>query len=100
MTQASTESTSTTESAEPAPAPQRSPEEIEAEISQTRARLARSVDDLAAETNPAALAAKLVDRVKGFYVDQSGAVRTDRAAKTAAVVIGFLVFRGIVRRGS
>jgi hypothetical protein len=92
-------SQATEESASPAPE-QRSPEEIEAEIAETRARLARSVDDLAAETNPAALAAKLVDRIKGFYVDQNGAVRTDRAAKTAAAVIGFLVFRGIVRRGS
>lgn len=89
----------TEEAASPAPE-QRSPDEIEAEIAETRARLARNVDDLAQEANPAALAAKLVDRVRGFYVEPSGALRTDRAAKTAAAVIGFLVFRGIVRRGS
>jgi Protein of unknown function (DUF3618) len=100
MSQSPAASTSTSESAEPAPAPQRSPEEIEAEISETRARLARSVDDLAEEANPAALARKVTDRVRDFYVDESGSIRTDRAAKTAAAIIGFLVFRGIVRRGS
>jgi hypothetical protein len=92
-------SQATEETASPAPEP-RSPEEIEAEIAKTRARLARSVDDLAEEANPAALARKATDRVKDFYVDETGAIRMDRAAKTAAAVIGFLVFRGIVRRGS
>jgi hypothetical protein len=93
MSQATEETTS------PAPE-QRSPEQIEAEIAETRARLARNVDDLAEEANPAALARKVTDRVRDFYVDEAGAIRMDRAAKTAAAVVGFLIFRGIVRRGS
>ena len=99
MTQSSAASAAA-DADEPTPAPARSPEEIEAEIAETRARLARSVDDLAEEANPAALVRKLTDRVRDFYVDEAGGVRVDRAAKTAAAVIGFLVFRGIVRRGS
>ena len=82
------------------PDPQRTPQQIEDDIAEVRARLARSVDGLADEANPAALARKATDAVRDFYVDENGGVRVANAAKTAAVVVGFLVFRGIVRRGS
>jgi hypothetical protein len=79
----------------------RTPQQIEDEIVATRARLARSVDELADEANPAVLARRATDTVKDFYVDpETGAARTDRIAKTAAALAGFLLFRRIVRRGS
>lgn len=81
-------------------ATQRTPAEIETEITQARARLAQSVDDLAEEANPAALGRKVKDAVRSFYFDDNGDVRVDHAVKTAAAIIGVLVFRGIVRRGS
>jgi hypothetical protein len=86
--------------AEPA-APARTPDDIERDIIETRARLARSVDELAQEANPVALAGRAQQAVRDFFVDPaSGELRMDRVAKTAAAVAAFLVFRGIVRRGS
>jgi hypothetical protein len=87
--------------AEPAAADTRTPQEIEDEIVATRARLARSVDELADEANPAVLARRVTEGVKSFYIDPStGSPRSDRIAKTAAAVAVILLLRGIVRRGS
>jgi hypothetical protein len=84
-----------------APAPQRSPEDIERDIVETRARLVASVDELAQEANPVALLGRAQQAVRDFYVDpRTGEPNVGRIAKTAAAVVGFLVFRGIVRRGS
>jgi hypothetical protein len=83
-----------------ADAPTLSPEELEAQIIATRERLAGSVDELAEAANPVALAESGVQRVKDWFVDPATGVRADRVAKVAAAAVGFLVLRGIVRRGS
>jgi hypothetical protein len=84
-----------------APAVQRSPEDIERDIVETRARLVRNVDELAQEANPVALVGRVQQAVRDFYVDPlTGEPNVGRIAKTAAAVAGFLIFRGIVRRGS
>jgi hypothetical protein len=83
-----------------ADAPDQTPEQIASEIEATRARLARSVDDLADEANPVVLAQRAIDGVRDFFVDPVTGVRTDRVAKAAGAVAALLVFRGIVRRGS
>lgn len=82
------------------PAPTLTPEELEAQIIATRERLASSVDDLAEAANPVALAESGVQRVKEWFVDPVTGVHTDRVVKVAGAVIGLLVLRGIVRRGS
>jgi len=79
---------------------QQNPDELEAQIIATRERLASSVDDLAEAANPVALAESGVRKVKDWFVDPSSGLRADRVAKVAAGVVGFLVLRGIVRRGS
>jgi hypothetical protein len=78
----------------------RSPDEIERELDQIRQRLASSVDALAEEAHPAALARRSTDSVKAFYVGPDGQVRTDRVLKTVAVVVTLVVLRRIVRRNS
>lgn len=76
------------------------PAAIEDEIIATRARLARNVDALAEEANPASLAKKGAEGVRDFFVREDGSLKGDRVAKTAGAVVGFLVLRGIIRRGS
>jgi hypothetical protein len=83
-----------------APAPAPTPAELEAQIIETRKRLAGSVDELAESANPVALAESGVQRVKDWFVDPQTGVRMDRVGKVAAAVVGFLILRGIVRRGS
>ena len=85
----------TTPAAEPAPEP--TPEELEAQITAARERLAESVDSLA---NPLALAESGVAKVKEWFVDPETGLRTDRVAKVAGAVVGFVLLRGIIRRGS
>jgi hypothetical protein len=84
-----------------APAAARSPEEIERDIIETRARLVASVDELAQEANPVALIGRAQQAVRNFYVDPvTGEPNVGRIAKTAAGVAAFLLFRSVVRRGS
>jgi hypothetical protein len=92
----------TTPAAEPAPepAPGPTPEELEAQITAARERLAESVDSLADAANPLALAESGVAKVKEWFVDPETGLRTDRVAKVAGAVVGFVLLRGIIRRGS
>lgn len=72
----------------------RTPEEIQADIEETRDRLARNIEQLKAETKPAALADKAKQTVTGVFVDHdSGAVRVERVAAVVAVVVGLIVIR-------
>ncbi|HAS08493.1 MAG TPA: hypothetical protein DCR52_04535 [Actinobacteria bacterium] len=87
-----------TPAAEPAPEP--TPEELEAQITAARERLAESVDSLADAANPLALAESGVAKVKEWFVDPETGLRTDRVAKVAGAVVGFVLLRGIIRRGS
>lgn len=75
-------------------APPRSPEEIQAEIEETRQRLAANLNQLKAETQPKALAEKAKEKVTGIFMDPAtGSLRTERVAAVAAVVVGLIVIR-------
>ncbi|CAB4876941.1 unannotated protein [freshwater metagenome] len=76
------------------------PDELEAMIVQARERLAESVDSLADAANPMALAETGLKAVKDFFIDPETGLRTSRVAKVAGGVVGFLLLRGIIRRGS
>ena len=74
---------------------ERTAAEIEAEIEQTRQRLAGTVDAIAERVKPANVARRGVDTAKAQVVDEHGQVRPDRVAMLAAAValIGLLVWR-------
>ena len=75
---------------------ERSAAEIEAEIEQTRLRLAGTVDAIADRVKPANVARRGAESAKAQVVDARGQVRTDRVAAIAAVgaaVVGLLVWR-------
>lgn len=82
--------------AETPPNKTRTPEEIQAEIEETRARLVENLDQLKAETTPSALFDKAKIAVTGVFVDHStGQVRTERVVAVAGGVVALL----LVRRG-
>lgn len=71
--------------------------EIAADLVGTRDRLIANLDELVDRTQPERLVADTVARVKDFYLDEYGAIRMDRAAKTAGVFFGLLVLRKLFK---
>lgn len=81
--------------AQPAP---RSLADIEADMQATRARLSETLGDLKVAAAPRNILNRQVRKVKEFYTDEYGAVRVDRVAVTAGVVVGLIVVRRKWRR--
>ena len=83
---------------EPAPKPQRSVAEIQAELDATRERLATRIDDLQEYVTPKNVVGRQVDKVKGVFVDEFGGIKPDRVLIAAGVVVGVVVLLGVSRR--
>lgn len=71
---------------------------IEAEMDQTRERLAANIDLLAYRLSPATIAKREVDQIKGFFVTPKGEVRTDNVLKVVGGVVGVVVVLATIRR--
>jgi hypothetical protein len=65
----------------------RSPAEIEADIEQTRDRLAGTLDELSDRLSPRAALRKANTAVRGAFVTPDGAVRKNRAAAVLGGVV-------------
>ena len=65
----------------------RSPAQIEAEIEQTRDRLAGTLDELTERLSPRAALRRADSAARGAFVNPEGAVRKDRAAMAAGTVL-------------
>ncbi len=79
-------------SAAPAPRP-KTQAELQAEIAETRERLASTLEELRVQTQPANLAKRGTDSVKGFFTDEFGGIRPDRVVMVGATVVGLVLFR-------
>lgn len=83
-------------------APTRSQKEIEAELSATRERLTRTVDELAFRVSPAELKRRqivaLKARANDLAFDPAGEPRYDRLATGLLVIAGVAVTLGLARR--
>ncbi|MBK6762671.1 MAG: DUF3618 domain-containing protein [Micrococcales bacterium] len=77
---------------------QRSIAEIESDMEATRARLAATLGELKVAAQPKTILNRQAEKVKGFYVDEYGAVRIDHVAITVGVVVGVIVLRRTWRR--
>ena len=75
----------------------RSPAEIEADIEQTRDRLAGTLDELTDRLSPRTALRKANSTMRGAFVTPEGSVRKDRAAVVlgafASVVAGMVALR-------
>ncbi len=75
---------------------ERSIEDVQAEIDETRQRLTENLSQLKEETTPQALKAKARAAITGLFVDsQTGEVRRERVIAVASVAVGLI----LVRRG-
>ncbi|MDZ7577158.1 MAG: DUF3618 domain-containing protein [Candidatus Nanopelagicales bacterium] len=76
----------------------RSPEEIQAEIEQTRDRLAANLRRLKAEVSPKALAERVKAAAVGCFIDaRTGQVRVERVVGVSLTVVGIVVIRHSLR---
>lgn len=72
---------------------------LEAEIEETRQRLAHTIDQLAYRANPRTIVGRQVSTIKAHFVDvDSGAPRTDNILKAAGAVVGVVVLFAVVRK--
>ncbi len=72
---------------------------LEAEIEETRERLASTIDQLVHRSSPKTIVRREVTSVKSHFVDlQTGAPRTDNILKVAGGVVGVIVFFAVVRK--
>ena len=71
---------------------------IENDIEMTRERLASTIDQLVYRTSPKTIAKREVSQVKGYFVDPSGAPRTDNILKVVGGVVGVVVVFGLIRK--
>lgn len=78
--------------------PPRSVAQIQSDMDVTRQRLMSTLDELKVATSPKNIARSRVEKVRDYYVDEYGAVRPERVAKTAAIVVGSIVAIKVTKR--
>jgi hypothetical protein len=80
----------------------RTPEQIAADLAQTRERLAATVDSLVDRVRPAELAGRAANSIKEIFVDPETGVRTERIVKIGVAVAGtvgaLILLRKLFRR--
>jgi hypothetical protein len=74
---------------------------LENEIEQTREHLGATIDQLLYRTSPKTIVRREIASIRGFFVDPSGAPRTDNILKLAGGAVGvvalFVIARKIVK---
>jgi putative intracellular protease/amidase len=76
----------------------RSPAEIEADIEQTRDRLAGTLDELSERLSPRAVLRKADSAVRGAFTTEGGGIRKDRAAIVLGAFVSFAGGLVVLRR--
>jgi hypothetical protein len=76
----------------------RSPQDLEHDIEQTRDRLADTLDELLFRVKPKTIIQRQVEDTKAHFVDAQGNVRTEKVAAVAGAVVGVVAFFVVVRR--
>lgn len=76
----------------------RTPDEISTEIAQTRNRLAGSIDQLVYRTKPKTILERQLAATKASFFDANGALRTDKIAIVAGVVVGIVASIVVIRK--
>ena len=79
-------------------APSRTPDEITAEIAETRERLAATIDTLVYRAAPKTILQRQLARVKAKFVTPDGSPDLQTLGKVAAGVAGFVVLVAVIRK--
>jgi hypothetical protein len=76
----------------------RTPQQIEADIAATRARLAWTVDELVDKASPKNVAKRQVEQVRAQMFDAGGNLRTQKLAAVGGAFLGVVSMLLLVRR--
>lgn len=76
----------------------RTPDEISAEIADTRDRLAGTIDQLVYRTKPKTIASRQLASVKASFRTDDGSLDTAKVAKIAGGVVGFIAVVIAIRK--
>ncbi len=76
----------------------RTPDTISTEIAQTRNRLAGTIDQLVYRTKPKTIVQRQMATTKASFFDSSGALRKDKVAIVAGVVLGVVASIVVIRK--
>lgn len=76
----------------------RTPDEITAEIEQTRERLAATIDQLLYRAQPKTIASRQLDSIKASFREEDGSVDTAMVAKVAGGVAAFVALVVLIRK--
>ena len=76
----------------------RSPQDLEYDIEQTRDRLADTLDELLFRIKPKTIVQRQIEETKSHFVDAQGHVRAERVAAVAGAAVGVVAFFVVVRR--
>lgn len=74
------------------------PDDIVAEIEETRERLAQTVDLLIERSNPKNIAQRNLASVKGRFVDENGSPRLETLAPIVGGAVGFVALIIVIRK--
>ncbi len=75
----------------------RTPDQITAEISDTRDRLAATIDQLVYRTKPKTIVGRQIDAITAKFVNADGSPNVQMIAKVAGGVVGVLVLLKAIR---
>ncbi len=78
--------------------PARTPDEISAEIAETRNRLAGTIDQLVYRVKPKTIAQRQLESRKASFVDADGSPRTDNILKVVGIAVGVVVAIVAIRK--
>jgi Protein of unknown function (DUF3618) len=76
----------------------RSPQDLEYDIEQTRDRLADTLDELLFRIKPKTIIQRQIEDTKAHFVDAEGRVRPEKVAAVAGAALGVVAFFVVVRR--
>lgn len=73
------------------------PQDIAREIEVVRNRFVNVVDVIADRSQPNRIVDSQVAKLKGFYLDDKGGIRIDRAGKTVLVILVLAILRKLFK---
>jgi hypothetical protein len=76
----------------------RSPQDLEHDIEQTRDRLADTLDELLFRIKPKTIVQRQIEETRSHFVDAQGNVRPERVAAVVGAAVGVAAFFVVVRR--
>jgi hypothetical protein len=71
---------------------------LESEIEQTRVHLGATIDQLLYRASPKTIVRREIASIRGFFVDPSGAPRTENILKATGAVVGVVAMFVVVRK--